>query len=99
MRSIEKFLREQYKASKSVKLQKSKRSRGKYQDQDSGFEKLTEMSADLLILEYLNISTPFPWDFYCNQSFNDIYITLGTKKFTLLLCFFPNDFIVLFFQT
>ena len=43
----------------SVKVQKGERSRGKYQDQDSGFEKLTEMSADLLILEYLNISTPY----------------------------------------
>ena len=57
---------------KVCEVAKGLRSRGKYQDQDSGFEKLAEMSADLLILEYLNISTPYPFDFSCNQRCNYI---------------------------
>ena len=78
------------------KVAKGKGSRGKYQDQDSGFEKLAEMLADLLILEYLNISTPYPLDFSCNQSFNDIHDS-WYKKIHPPAIFFPKDFFCLIF--
>ena len=78
----------------SLKVQKGERSRGKYQDQDSGFEKLTEMSADLLILEYLNISTPYRWDFTYNPSFNDIYYSWHKKIYPPVI--FSDWFFVLF---
>ena len=79
----------------SVKVQKGERSRGKYQDQDSGFEKLTEMSADLLILEYLNISTPYHWDFSYNPSLNDIYYSWHKKIYPPVISF-PNYFLSYF---